>query len=71
MIVSTFLMTMLVVYLASNSKQGRKERASAGTGMKVLLGVLLAITLVMGVVTTHTLTQRWRRASVDVFASEV
>ena len=70
-IILCFGCTIGVFFLLLNSKQMEKERKQAGEGMWHLLMFLFGVTLAAGAITVRTLIKRWRKASTEVFTSEV
>ena len=70
-IVLCFFCTLGVFYLMLNSKEMEKERKQAGEGTWRMLEFLFLMTIVMVIFTVRTLLKRWRKASSDVFVSEV
>ena len=61
----------LIVWVVYYTEKGRRERERSGMGTRLLLIALCLMTVALTVVTVAKLTQRWRRASTAVFASEV
>jgi hypothetical protein len=70
-IVVCFVCTVGVFALLLRSPQMEKERKQTGEGMWKLLMGLFGITVVVGIFTVRTLLRRWRKASTEVFTSEV
>ena len=70
-IVVCFACTAMVFYVLLRSKEMQHEREQAGEGTWMIIQGLFAFTMLMGVFTLRKLFQRWRKASTDVFISEV
>ena len=70
-IILCFVCTIGVFWLLMRSPKLEKERKQTGEGMWNMLMVLFGITLVTGACTVRTLIGRWRKASTEVFSSEV
>lgn len=66
-----FCCTIGVFLMLRQSPEFRKEREKAGEGMWYFLLVLMFLTVVTGAMTMHKLVTRWRKASTEVFVSEV
>ena len=71
LIIFCFGCTVGVFMLLARSPQMERERKQAGENMWRFLMLLFGITLVVGGFTIRTLFQRWRKASTEVFTSEV
>jgi protein-S-isoprenylcysteine O-methyltransferase Ste14 len=70
-IVVCFTLTAGVFMMVYKSPELKKEREQTGEGMWALLMVLFGITILTAILTVRKLMQRWRKASTDVFVSEV
>ena len=70
-LVLCFGATGAVFLMVSRSEQLARERQQAGEGTWLFLEVMFMVTIVMMILTVRKLVQRWRKASTDVFVSEV
>lgn len=70
-IVVCFLCTIGVFAMLQVSPEFKKEREKSGTGMWYFLLFLMFLTVVTGIGTMYKLLTRWRKASTEVFVSEV
>ena len=70
-IIICFGCTVGVFVLLSYSPAMEKERKETGENMWRFLMLLFAITVLVGLWTVRTLFHRWRKASTEVFTSEV
>ena len=70
-IVICFGCTVGVFFVLARSPKMEQERKNAGEGMWRFLMLLFGITILTGLFTVRTLFRRWRKASTEVFTSEV
>ena len=70
-LVLCFGATGAVFFMVSRSEQLQHEREQAGEGTWLFLEFMFMLTVVMMIITVRKLIQRWRKASTDVFVSEV
>ena len=70
-IIICFGCTIGVFALLAQSPKMQKERKNAGENMWRFLTFLFGMTVLTGLFTVRTLYRRWRKASTEVFTSEV